>query len=173
MSANRHRHLAHAHQVEQVAMPARLLAHPFDRIDHQQRRVGLGRARHHVLDEFPVARRVDDRVVARGRLEPDLAGVDGDALVALGLEGVHQERPFERHPAPVAHRLDGLELAVGQAAGLVEQAPHQRRLAMVDMADDDDAQEVALLLDHPQGRLVDGSLRLQAHVMLALSQGQR
>ena len=56
---------------------------------------------------------------------------------------VHQEGPFERHAAPLAHRLDGLELAVGQRAGVVDQPADQRRLAVVDMADDDDAQLLA------------------------------
>ena len=87
-----------------------------------------------------MARRVDDDVVALRRAEPDLRGVDGDALVALGLERVHQERPFERHAAPLAHRLDRLELALGQRAGVVEQPADQGRLAVVDVADDDDLQ---------------------------------
>ena len=77
--------------------------------------------------------------VARSGAEADLRGVDGDALVALGLQRVQQERPFERHAAPRADGLQHFELAVGQAAGLVQQPADQRRLAVIDMADDDDA----------------------------------
>ncbi len=86
-----------------------------------------------------MARRVDQHDVARAGAEADLRGVDGDALVALGLQRIEQERPFERHAAPRADRLQHLQLAVGQAAGLVQQAPDQRRFAVIDMADDDDA----------------------------------
>jgi hypothetical protein len=120
-----HGDLPDAEQVQQITMEARLLLHAVAGVDQEQRGVGAGCAGDHVLDEFAVARRVDDDVVALGGLEPDLGGVDGDALVALGLEGVHQERPFERHAAPLAHRLDGLVLAVGQGSGVVEQAADQ------------------------------------------------
>ena len=50
-----------------------------------------------------------------------------------------QERPFERHAAPRADRFQHLQLAFGQAAGLVQQASDQRGFAVIDMADDDDA----------------------------------
>jgi len=38
-----------------------------------------------------VAGRVDQHDVARSRAEADLRGVDGDTLVALGLQRVEQE----------------------------------------------------------------------------------
>src|SRR5262249_33153515 len=79
--------------------------------------------------------------VARGGAEADLAGVDGDALVALALQRVEQKRPFEPHAAPRAHLAELVELAVRQAAGLGQQAADQRRFAVVDMADDDDAHQ--------------------------------
>ena len=133
--------LPHAEQVQQIAVPPRLLAHALGGIDDQHRGVGLGGAGDHVAQELGVAGRVDQHEIARGRAEADLAGVDGDALVALGLQRVEQERPFERHAAPRADRLELLELAVGQAAGLGQQPADQRRLAVVDMADDDDAHQ--------------------------------
>ena len=71
--------------------------------------------------------------------EADLRGVDGDALVALGLQRIEQERPFERHAAPRADGFEHFQLAFGQAAGFVQQATDQGRFAMIDMADDDDA----------------------------------
>ena len=86
-----------------------------------------------------MARRVDQDDVARRRAETDLRGVDGDALVALGLQRVEQERPFERHAAPRADGLQHFQLTVGQTAGFVQQAADQRGLAVIDMADDDDA----------------------------------
>ena len=76
-----------------------------------------------------------------GGAEADLAGVERDALVALGLQRIEQERPFERHAAPLADGLERFELAVRQAAGFVQQPADQRRLAVIDMPDDDDADQ--------------------------------
>jgi hypothetical protein len=61
-----------------------------------------------------VARRVDDDVVARARLEKHARGVDRDALRALVLERVQQKRVLERLRRPRAQRLHLLELAVRQ-----------------------------------------------------------
>ena len=71
-------------------------------------------------------------------LKPDLRGVDGDVLVALGLERVHQVGPLERHAAALGDFLELLELALGQRAGVVEQPADERGLAVVHVADDDD-----------------------------------
>ena len=86
-----------------------------------------------------MARRVDQHDVARAGAETDLRGVDGDALVTLGLQRVEQERPFERHAAPRADGFQHFQLALGQAAGFVQQASDQGGFAVIDMADDDDA----------------------------------
>ena len=125
--------------MQQIAVAAGLVAHAFQRVDDQHRAVGLRGAGDHVAQEFRVAGRVDQHDVARSGAEADLRGVDGDALVALGLQRVEQEGPFERHAAPRADGFQHLELALGQAAGLMQEAADQRRLAVVDMADDDDA----------------------------------
>lgn len=133
------RDLLHAKQMQEIAVPPGLVAHAFERVDDQHRAVGLRGTGDHVAQEFGVAGRVDQHDVARIGAESDLRGVDGDALVALGLQRIEQERPFERHAAPRADGFEHLELAFGQAAGLVQETADQRRLAMVDMADDDDA----------------------------------
>ncbi len=120
-------------------MPSGLVAHAFQRVDDQHRAVGLRGAGDHVAQEFGVAGRVDQHHVARAGAESDLGGVDGDALVALGLQRVQKERPFERHAAPGADGFEHFELALGQAPRLVQEASDQGRLAVIDMADDDDA----------------------------------
>src|SRR5665213_392398 len=74
--------------------------------------------------------------MSRDPVRKRICGVDGDALIALGLQRVEKKRPFERHAAPGADGFQHLELALGQAAGLVQQSPDQGRLAVVDMADD-------------------------------------
>ena len=134
-----HRDLFDPEQMQQIAVAPGLVAHAFQRVDDQHRAVGLRGAGDHVAQEFRVAGRVDQHHVARAGAEADLRGVDGDALVALGLQRIEQERPFERHAAPRADGFEHLQLALGQAAGFVQQSPDQRRLAVIDMADDDDA----------------------------------
>ena len=143
--------LPDAEQMQQVAVPPRLVAHAFGRVDHQDGGVGLRRAGDHVAQEFGVARRIDQHEIPRARAELDLAGVDGDVLVALGLQRIEHERPFERHAAPRAHGLQLFELAVRQAVGFVEQPADQRRLAVVDMADDDDADQRPRIGRAPRG----------------------
>jgi hypothetical protein len=124
--------------MQQVAVAAGLLAHPLGGVDQEQRGLAAGRAGDHVLEELLVPGSVDDHVVARRCPELDLGGVDGHALVALGLQRIHQKRPLERHAAALAHRFDRLELTLGQGAGVVEQAADQGRFAVVDVADDHD-----------------------------------
>ena len=77
--------LLDAKQVQQVAVAPGLVAHAFQRVDDQQRAVGLRGAGDHVAQEFGVARRVDQHHVAGSGAEANLRGVDGDALIALGL----------------------------------------------------------------------------------------
>ena len=86
---------------------------------------------------------VDDDVVAPRRVEEGLRGIDRDALVPLGLQGIEQEGEFESHAAALAAGPDLLRLAVGQRAGVMQDATHQGRLAVVDVADEDDAHRQA------------------------------
>ena len=61
-----------------------------------------------------------------GGAEPDLARVDGDVLVALGLQRVHEVGELERHAAPLRDRDELFVLARGQRAGVVEQPADER-----------------------------------------------
>ena len=78
--------------------------------------------------------------------------VDRDALLALGREAVEQQREVElaaeRAVAPGLD-LERRELVVEDQPGLEQQAPDQRRLAVVDGAAGDEAQQ-ALLADRAQ-----------------------
>ena len=133
---HRDRDLPQAQQLQDQRMAAGLLAHAFGGVDHQDGGLRLGDAGDGVLQELLVAGRVDDDVAPLRGLEEDLRGVDGDALVALGLQRVEQERPFELAAALVGRGLQLRELAFGQRVGVVQQAADQARLAVVDMADD-------------------------------------
>src|SRR3546814_11064745 len=83
--------------------------------DLHHRGIGAGGAADHVLEELAVARRVDDDVVAQRRPEPNLGGVAGHRLVALGLEGVEHEGPLDRNAAARRNRLPLGQLDTGRA----------------------------------------------------------
>src|SRR5262249_44430285 len=85
----------------------------------------------------------DQHNVARGRAEMDLAGVERDTLIALGLQRVEQERPFKGHSPARAHGFERFKLARRETVSFVQQASDQRRFAVIDMADNDDADEGA------------------------------
>ena len=53
-------------------------------------------------------------------------GVDGDVLVALGLQRVHEVGELERHAAALRDRDELLVFAFGQRAGVVEQPADER-----------------------------------------------
>ena len=78
-------------------------------------------------------------------LKPDLRGVDRDVLVALGLQGVHEVGPLERHAAALGDLLELLELAFRQRAGVVEEAADEGGFAVVHVADDDDLELLGAL----------------------------
>jgi hypothetical protein len=61
-----------------------------------------------------MSRRVDQNDITRRGAQPNLAGVDGDALIALGLQGIEQERPFERMPRRALTALSASSLPSGR-----------------------------------------------------------
>jgi hypothetical protein len=81
--------------------------------------------------------RIDDDVVASPGFKPDLRDIDGDILVPLRLERIHEERPFEPHPATTADGLDLFEFPIGQGSGLIQQTADQGRFSVINVANDD------------------------------------
>ncbi len=118
-----------------------LLHHAVGGRDHEDGRVGLGGARDHVLDEVTVARAVHDREVELRRVEPLVGDVDRDPALALLLEVVHDPRELE---GALALGLGLLSVVLddvrGDRAGLEHQSSDQRRLSVVDVADDGQVQ---------------------------------
>ena len=125
-------------------MPAGLLAHAFLGVNHKKRGLRVSGAAHHVLQEFFMARCIDENVFAVIGGKPDLGRIDSDPLITLRFERVHKERPLKRHTAAVTHIPDRLHLAFGQGAGVMDKPPHQSRLSMIHMADDDDLQRLVI-----------------------------
>ena len=80
-----------------------------------------------------------------GRGEIAIRDVDGDALLALGLQPVHQQREVETLALGAEFfgiRLQRLQLILEDEFCVVKQAADQRRLAIVDAAAGDEAQRI-------------------------------
>jgi hypothetical protein len=93
-----------------------------------------------------MARRVgQDRPPATGQHQVAVGHVDGDALLALGLKAVRHEAVVDLAQgdgrAGAAGEPRGLELVLGDGAGLSEQPAQQSALAVVDGAADDDSDQ--------------------------------
>eukprot|EP00736_Rhodelphis_marinus_P002134 Rmarinus@m.12839 len=110
--------------------------------------IGLGSTGNHVLDEITMPGSVDDGVVAAGGLELPESDIDGDTTFTLSLQLVENPRVLEGTLAHLGSVL--LELLDGtlvDTATLVDKVTSGRRLARVDMTDNDDV-HVNLLLTH-------------------------
>src|SRR3954463_10245706 len=82
-----------------------------------------------------MARAVSDDELAPRRGEVAVGDVDGDALLALGLQAVGQERKVDlRCAAALRRALDGGELVLLHRARVIQETPDQRALAVVDAA---------------------------------------
>jgi hypothetical protein len=144
------RDLVDAEQRQDASVPPRLGEHPAPRIDQKHGEVAIRGSGRHVARVLHVARRVgDDEFPPRGR-EIAIGDVDGDLLLALGLEPVDQQRKIKRPtPRPVrAPRvvLGAPHLVLVDELRVVEQSADQRALAVVDAAAGEKAEQPASLL---------------------------
>ena len=120
------------------------------RIDQHHGEIGGGGAGRHVAGVLLVAGRVGDDELALGGGEEAIGDIDGDALLALGLQAIDQQREIDVL-AGGAVLGAGIAFQRGQLVfedqlGVVEQAADQRRLAVIDRAAGQEAQQRLLLL---------------------------
>jgi hypothetical protein len=110
-----------------------LLRHALASVDEDQGEIRGGRPRDHVARVADVPRRVGEDEAAPWRGEVAVGDVDRDALLALGAQAIGEQRQVQ---VAVAATLGGLhhvlELIGQDLLRVVEQAPDQRRLAVVD-----------------------------------------
>ena len=88
-------HILDADEIADRGMAAGLALGAVAGIDQQDRDVGVRGAGRHVAGILLVARRIDDDEAAIRRLEIAPGDVDGDALLALGLEPVEQQAEID------------------------------------------------------------------------------
>src|SRR5438128_7365202 len=147
--------LLHAERAGEEDVLLRLRLDALRSADDEDRRVCLGRARDHVLDEVPVARGVDDREVVLVRVKALMCDVDREAALPLLLDLVHDEGELERGLAHLlGELLEILELVRVDVPGVVEDPADGRRLPVVDVADEHEV-EVGL---RGHGVLLRGAL---------------
>ena len=141
--------VADAEQRDQEAVPPGLGEDPLAGVDEDDGQLGGRRAGHHVARVLLVTRRVGHHELAPlGREEP-VGDVDGDALLAFGRQAVDEQGEVE----VVALRTDllrvGLErgqMVLEDQLRLVEEAPDQGALAVVDRPAGDEAQQRLVLV---------------------------
>jgi hypothetical protein len=116
--------------------------HALARVDQDDGDVGRGGGGDHVAGVLLVARRVGDDVLAGAGGEVAVGDVDGDALLALGLQAVGEQRQVDGgHAALAGGLLDGGQ-GVGQdGLGVEQQAADQGALAVIDGAAGQEAQQ--------------------------------
>jgi hypothetical protein len=129
-----------------VRVPATLLEHAETRIDEDDRDGRRRCARDHVACVLNVARGVRDDELSLVGAEIPISDIDRDALLALRCKAIGEKRQVEVHSLGVRGASHGFELIRVDRAGVVKQAPDERRFAVVDRADCDEAQELLLLV---------------------------
>ena len=128
-------------------MPLGLHQHALARIDQDDGELGVGGAGRHVAGILLVAGRIGDDEGAARRGEEAIGDVDGDALLALGLQAVDQQREVDLLAGgAVAHRVLGQrgKLVLEDLLGVVQQPADQGRLAVVHRSAGDEAQQIVV-----------------------------
>ena len=96
-----------------------------------------------------MAGRVGDDELALLSGEKAVRNVDRDALLAFGCKSVDQQRKVDfvaLRPNLLAVGFKRGELVLEDHLGIVEQAPDQRRLAVIDAAASDEAEQALVLV---------------------------
>ncbi|MNY25343.1 hypothetical protein D3C86_1591190 [compost metagenome] len=141
--------MANAKQGDDAAVPRRLGRDTLDRIDQHDGRIASRGAGGHVARILLVSRRVGHDEAATRRRHIAIGHVNGDALLALGLQpvqqqGVVQVRPVRAETARVAFQRR--QLILRHLARLEQQPPNQGRLAVIDRAAGQEPQQVTFRL---------------------------
>ena len=126
-----------AEELGDVAVPPGLRQHAVVGVDEDDGDIAGGGAGDHVARVLLVAGRVGDDELAPGGGEVAVGDIDGDALLALRLQAIDQERKV--HAAPLgadgaAVLANGFELILVDHPRVVQQTANQRALAVIDAA---------------------------------------
>ena len=143
---DRQHRVANAEQAGDKGVAACLCQDSLPCIDQNDRKIGRRRAGRHVAGKKFVPPGVCNDEAASGCREVAVGGIDGDALFAFRPESVHEKRRIDVLAADSPDPAQGGNI-VEEALGVAEQAPGERRLAVVDTAADQKAQQIHGFLD--------------------------
>ena len=132
--------LLHTEQAQQIGVALRLFLHAFIGGDHQHGCVGVRRTRDHVFQKLLVTWCVDNHVVPLHSFERNLSSIDGDVLFLFLEQGIEEKRELELHVFRRARALHLLEFPFGKGIRVVQNSADESRLAVIDVADEDDTQ---------------------------------
>ena len=149
------RDLADAEQRQDAGVTAGLGEDAAAGIDQEHGEVAIRRARRHVARVLHMAGRIGDDELPPRRRKIAVGDVDGDLLLALGLQSVDQQGKVERRcPAGARTALampGALHLILEHQMRIVEETADQRAFAVVHAAAGEKAQEAAILLRRDPG----------------------
>ena len=130
-------------------MATGLIQHAFARVDQQNRQIAGRGAGRHIAGVLLMSRRVgDNKFTLLGR-EVAVGHVDSDALLALRLQSVYQQRQVELFAlgaVTLAVVVQRGELIFIDLTRIVQQAADQRAFAVVDAAAGEKTQQTFMLL---------------------------
>ncbi len=131
-------------------MAPRLGEDALARVDQDDGQVGGGGTGDHVAGILFMAGRIGDDELALFGSEEAIGDVDGDALFALCGEAIDQQGEVDLaalRADALAIRLQRFELILEDHLRIIEEAPDQGGLAVIDAAAGDEAQHGLVLMD--------------------------
>ena len=87
-------------------MPSRLGQHPLTRINQKHTKIAVRCAGRHIARVLHMSGRIGNDELPPGRREIAIRHIDRDALLALGLKAVDEERQIDLRPRVGIGRLD-------------------------------------------------------------------
>ena len=141
-----HEQVRNAQQRSDVGVAAGLLQHAEPRVDQDDGDVGRGRAGRHVARVLHVPGRVGDDELALGSRKVAVRNVDRDALFALRLEAIGEQRKVDLHARATRRSLHRGQLVFVDAVRIVQKTTDQRGFAVIDRAHGDEAKQLLLLV---------------------------
>ena len=156
-----------AQQAGDKAVALGLRLHTVARIDEDDRQIAGRGTSGHVAGVLLMTGGVGDDELALGSTEIAIGHVDGDALLALGLQAVDQQRQVDviAGGADLLGVLgDGFQMVFVDHLRVVQQAPDQGALAVVDVATGEEAQQfLAFVLGQVREDVLADQIRLVRH----------
>ena len=135
--------MPHAEEIGNERMALGLFDDAFAGIDQNNGEVGRGGACDHVARILDMAGRVSDDEFPAWRGEVAVGHIDGDTLLALGAQAVCEERQiYDGIPTASGAFLDGHELVLENALGIIKQASDESGFAVINRTGGGEAKKI-------------------------------